>query len=333
MKSKFIIHTCEYPYSVGWAITNKCNLRCIHCNMNSGKELDDELKTDECIKIIDELAKNRVQRITFFGGEPLVRKDFFEIANYAYNKGIFISMTTNALLITEEMIKKELYKFDMIRVSLDGPNEETHEFIRNRKGIFYSTINKIKMLVNNGIDVGVVTCISHRNLKYIDEMIKLLEELKVKRWFLPLLSSAGRGSDISEEVLTPLEVKQFLIDIQAKTKTSSFIVNLDIPYNVLLKKQNKNIIAACPAAISELVIFANGDISPCCQVPVIAGNILKNDIYYIWNNSKIFNDFRNKSLVKGKCCNCKYLMNCGGCRANAYIKYNDYLEGDDVCWK
>lgn len=77
MKSKFIIHTCEYPYSVGWAITNKCNLRCIHCNMNSGKELDDELKTDECIKIIDELAKNRVQRITFFGGEPLVRKDFF----------------------------------------------------------------------------------------------------------------------------------------------------------------------------------------------------------------------------------------------------------------
>lgn len=333
MKNKFVINTCEYPYSIGWAITNKCNLHCIHCNMNSGKELDDELKTDECVKIIDELAKNRVQRITFFGGEPLVRKDFFKIANYAYNKGIFISMTTNALLITEEMIKKELYKFDMVRVSLDGPNEETHEFIRNRKGIFYGTINKIKMLVNNGIDVGVVTCISHRNFKYIDEMIKLLEELKVKRWFLPLLSSAGRGSDISEEVLTPLEVKQFLIDIQAKTKNSSFIVNLDIPYNVLLKKQNKNIIAACPAAISELVIFANGDISPCCQIPVVAGNILEKNIYDIWNNSKIFSDFRDKSLIKGKCYNCKYLMNCGGCRANAYIKYNDYLEGDDVCWK
>lgn len=328
-----IINTCEYPYSVGWAITNRCNLRCVHCNMNSGDALNNELKTEDCIKIIDKLAENKVQRITFFGGEPLVRKDFFQIADYAYNKGIFINMTTNALMITEEMIKKELYKFDMVRVSLDGPNAETHEFIRNKKGAFDETIKRIKMLVKNGIDVGVVTCISHRNLKYIKEMITLLEELKIKRWFLPLLSSAGRGSSISKEVLTPLEVKQFLIDIQNLTANSSFTVNLDIPYSILLKKQNKNVTAACPAAISELVIFANGDVSPCCQVPVIAGNVLEKDIYEIWNNSDVFKNFRDRSLVKGKCGNCKFLMNCGGCRANAYIKYNDYLEGDDVCWK
>lgn len=328
-----IINTCEYPYSVGWAITNRCNLRCVHCNMNSGDALNNELKTEDCIKIIDKLAEKKVQRITFFGGEPLVRKDFFQIADYAYNKGIFINMTTNALMITEEMIKKELYKFDMVRVSLDGPNAETHEFIRNKKGAFDETIKRIKMLVKNGIDVGVVTCISHRNLKYIKEMITLLEELKIKRWFLPLLSSAGRGSSISKEVLTPLEVKQFLIDIQNLTANSSFTVNLDIPYSILLKKQNKNVTAACPAAISELVIFANGDVSPCCQVPVIAGNVLEKDIYEIWNNSDVFKNFRDRSLVKGKCGNCKFLMNCGGCRANAYIKYNDYLEGDDVCWK
>ena len=242
-------------------------------------------------------------------------------------------MTTNALMITEEMIKNELYKFDMVRVSLDGPNAETHEFIRNKKGAFDETINRIKMLVKNGIDVGVVTCISHRNLKYIKEMIELLENLKIKRWFLPLLSSAGRGSYISKEVLTPLEVKQFLIDIQNLTENSSFTVNLDIPYSILLKKQNKNVTAACPAAISELVIFANGDISPCCQVPVIAGNVLEKDIFDIWNNSEIFKNFRDRSLINGKCGRCKFLMNCGGCRANAYIKYNDYLEGDDVCWK
>lgn len=333
MKSNMIINTCEYPYSIGWAITNRCNLRCVHCNMNSGDALNNELKTDDCIRIIDKLAANKVQRITFFGGEPLIRKDFFQIANYAYNKGIFINMTTNALMITEEMIKKELYKFDMIRVSLDGPNVETHEFIRNKKGAFEETIKRIKMLVENGIDVGVVTCISHRNLKYIKEMVSLLEELKIKRWFLPLLSSAGRGSSISKEILNPLEVKQFLIDIQNLTENSSFTVNLDIPYSILLKKHNKNITAACPAAISELVIFANGDVSPCCQVPVIAGNILEKDIYEIWNNSDVFKNFRDRSLVKGKCGNCKFLMNCGGCRANAYIKYNDYLEGDDVCWK
>ncbi len=333
MKNNMIINTCEYPYSIGWAITNRCNLHCIHCNMNSGIALNNELKMADCVRIIDRLAANKVQRITFFGGEPLARKDFFQIANYAYNKGIFINMTTNALMITKEMIKKELYKFDMIRISLDGPDAATHEFIRNKKGAFEETIKRIKMLVENGIDVGVVTCVSHRNLKYIKAMVFLLEELKIKRWFLPLLSSAGRGSSISKEVLTPLEIKQFLIDIQKLTENSSFTVNLDIPYSILLKKHAKHVIAACPAAISELVIFSNGDISPCCQVPVIAGNVLEKDIYEIWNNSDVFKNFRDRSLIKGKCGHCKFLMNCGGCRANAYIKYNDYLEGDDVCWK
>lgn len=227
--------------------------------------------------------------------------------------------------------KPEILFLDEPTIGLDAISKKiVRDFIKkinkeNKVTVILTThdMNDIEALAKRIILIGNGKILYDGNIK----------TLKVKRWFLPLLSSAGRGSDISEEVLTPLEVKQFLIDIQAKTKTSSFIVNLDIPYNVLLKKQNKNIIAACPAAISELVIFANGDISPCCQVPVIAGNILKNDIYDIWNNSKIFNDFRNKSLVKGKCCNCKYLMNCGGCRANAYIKYNDYLEGDDVCWK
>ena len=88
MNNNLIIHTSNYPYSIGWAITNKCNLRCIHCNMDSGNKLGDELTKDECFKIIDELNSKKVQRICFFGGEPLIRKDFFDIANYAIEKGI-----------------------------------------------------------------------------------------------------------------------------------------------------------------------------------------------------------------------------------------------------
>lgn len=334
MKNNYIINTTEYPFSVGWAITNCCNLHCIHCNMSSGEKLEKELTKEDCFKIINEFSDLGVQKITFFGGEPLIRKDFFEIMNYAINKGIFVNMTTNALLINEKMIKEELYKLDMIRVSLDGPNAEIHEYIRNRKGVFDETISRIKLLVSHGIDVGVVTCISHKNLKYIKEMAELMEKLKIKRWFLPLLSSAGRASDIQDQVLSPLEVRQFLIDIQEITKQYSYTVNLDIPYSILLNnKRNNKVSASCPAAISEMVIFANGDVSPCCQVPVIGGNVLKDDIRGIWNNSNVFKNFRNRELIKGNCGSCKFLMNCGGCRANAYIKYNDYLEGDDVCWK
>ncbi len=333
MKDNFVINTAQYPYSVGIAITNKCNLHCIHCNMNSGQALNNELTKNECFKLIGELKENKVQKINFFGGEPLVRNDFFEIANYAYNLGIFVHVTTNALLVTDNIIKNELYKFEMVRVSLDGPTPETHEFIRNKKGTFEKTINNIKKMVDNGVDVGVVTCISHKNIKYLKEMVQLLTELKIKRWFIPLLSTAGRGSSLSSEVLLPHEIKDLLIELEKLTKKASFIINLDLPYTFLLKNKNNKIKSSCPAAITELTIFANGDVSPCCEIPVIGGNIRKNTIEDIWNNSDVFKNFRNKNLIKGKCSKCPYLINCGGCRANAYIKYNDYLEGDDACWK
>ena len=333
MNDNLIIKTSEYPFSVGWAITNKCNLRCKHCNMNSGKELENELTEKECYSIIDELSENNIQKIGFFGGEPLVREDFFKIAGYAVKKGIFVNFTTNALLIDDNMIKNELYKFELIRVSLDGPNPETHEYIRNLPGSFNKTIENIKKMTENGINVGVVTCISRKNVDYIEEMIDLLEKLKVKSWFIPILAPAGRGNNLKDQVLEPKEVKNLLIKIEQLTKKTNFSINLDLPYSVLLKEKNNKINASCPAAITELVIFANGDISPCCEIPIMGGNIRKNTIKDIWNNSKVFIEFRNRSLLKGKCKDCEFKNNCGGCRANAYIKYGDYLEGDDICWK
>lgn len=333
MNDGLIIRTSTYPFSVGWAITNKCNLQCVHCNMNSGKELKEELSTGECLKVIDELSLNNVQKISFFGGEPLVRKDFFEIANYAIKKGIFVSFTTNGLLIDENMIEKELYKFEYIRVSLDGSTAETHEFIRNLKGSFDRTIKNIEKMTERGINVGVVTCISHKNLNDIENIVTLLEKLKVKKWFLPILSASGRGSNIKNEILTPEEVKQLLIKLDEIAKNAKFSINLDLPYTVLLKGRSDKVKSSCPAALTELVIFANGDISPCCQIPIIGGNLREKSISEIWNNSKVFQDFRNRNLIKGKCKNCKFIKNCGGCRANAYIKYGDYLQGDDTCWK
>lgn len=246
--------------------------------MDSEKALDNELTKEECFKIIEELSFNNVQKICFFGGEPLVRNDFFEIANYAIKKGIFVNFTTNGLLINENMIEKELYKFELIRVSLDGPTPETHEFIRNLKGSYDRTVNNIKKMIERGINVGVVTCISHKNLNYIDEMVSLLEKLKVKRWFIPILSAAGRGNSIEKEILSPEEVKYLLIRLEKITKNVEFSINLDLPYAVLFKCKNNKINASCPASITELAIFANGDISPCCEIPIIGGN---------WRNKSI----------------------------------------------
>ena len=329
------INVSYYPYSVGWAITNQCNLNCKHCNMNSGKKLKDELTFTECCNIIDLLSNEGVQKIMFSGGEPLTRQDFFDIVDYAISKGIFVSITTNSLLLTQKMVEEQFYKFELVRISLDGSNKETHEFLRNDTNIFDKTISNIKLLVANGIDVAIVTCVSKLNLDELEDIAKLLKSLNVKKWFLPLLSPAGRGVNIKDQSLSPFQVKEFLLSINKVVQKYDIDARLDIPYAILLPELSKNhtYFASCPAAITEMMIFANGDVSPCCQIPIIGGNFKVDDIKEVWKHSLIFSDFRNKSKIKGNCGRCEHLLYCGGCRANAYIKNGDYLEGDDLCWK
>lgn len=329
------IQVSYYPFSVGWAITNQCNLHCKHCNMNSGKKSSDELTVEECCRIIDELAKENVQKIMFSGGEPLTRNDFFEIVDYAISKGIFVSLTTNGLLLNSKIIEQQFYKFELVRVSLDGANSFSHEYLRNQSNLFERTVNNIKLLVSYGIDVAVVTCVSKVNISELEEIAKLLKKLKVKKWFLPLLSPAGRGMNIKDKSLSPLQVKDFLLNVSKIVNEYDLDVRLDIPYSILIPEisDKQKQLESCPAAITEMMIFANGDVSPCCQVPIIGGNYKKDNIKKVWKSAKIFVDFRNKSKIKGNCGKCEHLLSCGGCRANAYIKYGDYLEGDDLCWK
>ena len=335
MKNKYKKKKTNYPYSVGLAITNRCNLNCIHCNMSSGKEKENELTKQECFKLIDEFAMKNISRLMFLGGEPLVRKDFFEIANYAINKKIPVGFTTNGILINKELILKELYKFNLIRVSLDSPEYTIHEKIRNKKGVFDITLNNIKLLVRYGIDVAVVTCVSHLNYDKLEEFAKLLTDIGVTRWNLPIFSPFGRGENINEQALTPLEIREFLIllsDISKKYKNLS--IGLDIPYAVMLPEYaNKRNESACPAGVTEIMVFSDGNISPCCQITKMSGNVRNHSIEDIWNNDQIFINFRDRSKITGKCSSCEYLMQCGGCRANAFIRDGNYLGEDRVCWK
>lgn len=336
MKDRYILNHPNYPYSVGLAVTNKCNLRCRHCNMSSGKANENELSLNECKKLIDEFSKENIGKLMFLGGEPLVRNDFFDIANYAISKGIQTGFTTNGTLITDEMIINEFYKFNVIRVSLDSPENIIHEYIRNKEGIFDITLNNIKKMINYGINVAVVTCVSHLNYDKLDEFAELLHNIGVRKWNLPIFSPFGRGKEIIEVALKPLEIKEFLLKLSKISKKYTDIsIGLDIPYSILLPEysEKRKETAACPAGITEIMIFSNGDISPCCQITKMSGNVRTHSIKDIWNNDEIFQNFRNRHKLKGKCATCEYIISCGGCRANAFIRDDDYLGEDKVCWK
>lgn len=326
----------SFPYSIGWFITNVCNYKCRHCNMSSGERLHDELTTKEALALVAKLAKIRTHSIFFTGGEPFFRKDFVRVADEALAHGIHVHVTTNGSCLSEEMIKRHVVKYSSVRVSLDSCHAEKHDQWRQTNGAYKAALKIIRLLVEYRVEVSVSMCVARWNVCELPEMLSLLETMGVRQLTLPLFSPDGRGRSMPDMALSPFEVRTLLESIRLLRKEhASVSVRTDIPYSVLMPDPlvpPRNY--PCPAAKTEMTIFANGDISPCFALPVKCGNVRTSDIENAWIANRVFSDFRDVSLVHGKCARCEYLSMCGGgCRAISFAKTGDYLAEDSSCWK
>ena len=119
------------PVNLTWEITLKCNLSCCHCLSDAGIAHPDELTTEQCLDVLDELAALKVFQINIGGGEPFIRSDFFRILEYAERKGIVSCVSTNGTLLDRDVCKRLATLNGLfIQVSLDGVDEETNDEIR-----------------------------------------------------------------------------------------------------------------------------------------------------------------------------------------------------------
>ena len=155
--------TTAAPFLVVWNLTRQCNLRCKHCYENAQPlPAEDELTTEEAKRVIDEFAKSGVVAIAFSGGEPLLRRDFFELVKYAKSKEFYISVASNGTLITKEIATKlKESGIDYIEISLDG-FEDVHDNFRGVKGAWKRTVNGIR----NCVDAGIDTCVATTAVSY-----------------------------------------------------------------------------------------------------------------------------------------------------------------------
>lgn len=326
----------SFPYVIGWSITNRCNLFCRHCNMSSGKAWENELDYTECCDVIDQLANNNTKEIFFTGGEPLIREDFFKICDYAIANGIEVGVTTNSTLVDSTIIENELWKFSEIRVSIDSIYSEEHDSFRNKKGVFEQAISVIKKMKACGYYISVSTCVSKHNIGMLEKMADYFDGIGINHWCLPLLSPDGRGKELREYVLSGQDVIRMIRIVNSiSVKHPNIKIGIDLPYTTILDEEltKKDKISYCVAGITELTIFANGDVSPCFAMITSAGNLRSQTLKDIWNHSEMFRVFRDKSLIKGKCHECEHLYSCGGgCRANSFIVCGDYLGEDWLCW-
>jgi len=341
------------PFLIVWDVTYACNLKCKHCYSTAGKPWNDELTTEEALRVIKILAEAGVTSIAFSGGEPLLRKDFFELVSLLKEYGVYVAVATNGTLLTEGMVSRlKSHGVEYVQISLDGL-KETHEQFRGIAGIYDRVVEGIRNAVNAGLTVCISTTATRLNLDDVPEMMSLAEKLGVKWFMLYNYIPTGRGD--MELDIDPYEREKLLRMLWNRMKETDVNFMSTAPYyaRVALESESNVIpthfynpelngklkslgefIGGCGCGRFYLALRANGDINPCVFFPLWLENI-KNfedseEFLLFWKENNILKDLRDKDSPV-ICGDCRYRYVCGGCRARAFAYFNDYMSCDPGC--
>lgn len=325
---------------IAWELTRSCNLACSHCRASSKHgPYANELTTDECFKLIDEIVSFSNPVIILTGGEPLLRADIFKIAGYGNKKGLRMVMAPNGTLLTDENVAKIIQSgIKRISVSLDGPDAATHDNLRQVPGAFQRACEGISRAKKAGLEFQINSTITKRNIKLLPAIIELAKKLGAKAHHIFLLVPTGRAKEMQGEELSAAEYEETLkLLAQEKNKSPLEIKITCAPHlNRILAQQHLEPALTltgrgCMAGVSFCFISHTGDLQPCGYLDIKCGNIRKQGFKKNWLESEVFNNLRDFSKYKGKCGICEFKAICAGCRARAHAKYGDYLREEPYC--
>lgn len=325
-----------------WNLTHLCSQNCIQCYAHTDKIT--ETSTEEALQVIDKIAESGANLVTFCGGEPLEREDFFEIASHANKKGLKLSLISNGLSVGKNIDEIRKAGISRIQISLDGSNETLHESIRRRKGSFQKALDSIKSSIDSKIRTSVCTTILKQNYKDIPNIFELSSKIGADEYRLMRFMPAGRGKqnymNLSIGKSEYFNLLKNLLESDITTNSVN-IIDVEEPISFVkeLERQNvrnteKILYRSCLQGEVVCALSPSGEILPC---PIgdfrefESGNILKNDINEVWENAAVFNYFRNIEEIEA-CSQCDYGKECGGgCRCAALGYYGDIKSPDPFC--
>jgi len=320
------------PGEFVWAVTKRCNLRCLHCSIEESDE--GELTLEEGKRLIEDAAELGDVKFAFTGGEPLLRKDIYELISYASSFDMQIVMATNATLITREVARRlKDAGLERFGVSIDGVGD-AHDKIRGVKGAFERAMRGLEAALAEDLSFQFHSMVTSYNLDEIPRIIDLAEELGAYRIYFVYLIPMGRGKEIPDACIRLEENERFFEYIYNRQGSCRVWLKpiCNPQYWLYLKsKENGSFkMTGCTAGITRFHIFPNGDVAPCAYLPIKAGNLREARFSEILKTSEVFRKLRNREL-NGKCGVCKHRMECGGCRSRAYGFTGDYLGEDPIC--
>src|SRR3989338_3443299 len=201
------------PKLIAWEVTRSCNLNCIHCRAAARfGPYPNELKTEECLAFLDDVAKAFPSCIIILtGGEPMMRNDIWEIAAYGHKLGLRMVMAPCGVLVTEETAKKMIESgIQRVSFSIDGATAESHDNFRRVKGAFDSVMKAVENVKKAGLPFQINTTITKHNLKELPLILDLVIKLGAKAHHPFLLVPTGRGAELKHMEIAPEDYEKTL---------------------------------------------------------------------------------------------------------------------------
>jgi len=268
------------------------------------------------------------------------RADIYELIRYARKIGLRPVLATCGYRIDEKTIVK-LKKAGVMALSfsIDGANAETHDKFRGTAGAFDSAVNAAKIAHKAHIRFQINTTISRINVDEVIGIARLARELGAYCFNPFILVPTGRGKEIENAVLDPIEYEVLLNELLRIKLQSEIKVRVTCgPQFARVCKQAEakgltEEVAGCMGGRGFGFISYRGDVQTCGFLDVPAGNLIRNNFDFgeIWEESEFLKKIRNVSEYKGNCGICEYAGLCSGCRARAYAMSGDYMGEDPVC--
>ncbi len=312
----------QKPALISWNVTFRCPLRCPHCYMDA-REGDNraELGTEDALKVIDQIAALGTRVLILSGGEPLLRSDIFELATYARECGLHVSMGTCGILIDDDVaIRMKKAGIRKAAISLDSAEPQMHDRFRGLPGAWSRTVEGIRACLRHSVGVQVNITILQENYRQIAEIISFCESLGVTEFQLFFLVPTGRGTAVED--ITPEMYETIIHTVMEKTASGTVTIRPTCaPQYTRIRAQlgmEQAAFPGCLAGKQYLRIYPTGDVTPCPYLPLTIGNVIRTPLAEIWHNSAVLKDLRNPEQLEGKCGACEFRNVCGGCRARAY---------------
>jgi radical SAM protein len=347
----------QAPFTIAWEVTRACAYACVHCRADAQhKRHPDELTTGEAFQLIDRLAEFGQPILIFTGGDPMMRRDLFELIDYATQKGLRCSLTPTATALpTRQRLQMAMEAgIRRIALSLDAPRPEIHDDFRKVKGSWQRTMDILQRALEVGLSVQVNTTVANHNVDILPEMVPFIEQVGAVQWSLFFLVPTGRAQ--VEKMISPEDHERIFHWLYDLSQSAPF----DIKGTAA--PMYRRVAIECRRAESEageevtfqgagfqyadglnrptkgvndgngfLFISHTGDIEPSGFLPIPAGNVRRDDIVDIYRHHPMFMDLRDPEKLKGRCGICEYRDVCGGQRGRAFGVTGDYLATDPAC--